>query len=229
MTDTQLKNNLQNILLRITNARQQSNNQQIMLLAVTKGKNTNIIRNAWDLGVKNFGENYIQEAVNKIEQLIDLTDINWHFIGSIQSNKIKYIAKYFSWIHSIDKLKTAQKLNDHLININKQINVCIQVNISQETTKSGIHLNELDSLITKIIKLPQLKLRGLMILPEACAATDKQKAIFKQTAELLNQLNNKYNLALDTLSMGMSTDFEAAIHEGATIVRIGTALFGKRD
>jgi pyridoxal phosphate enzyme (YggS family) len=200
-----------------------------MLLAVTKGKNTNVIRNAWDLGIKNFGENYIQEAIGKIELLIDLQDIDWHFIGLIQSNKIKYVAKYFSWVHSIDQLKTAKKLNDHLINIDKRINVCIQVNISQEKTKSGINLNELDNLVTEIIKLPQLKLRGLMILPKAYTEINKQRSIFKQMSDLLTQLNNSYNLSLDTLSMGMSTDFESAIHEGATIVRIGAALFGKRD
>ena len=229
MIDTQLENNLQNILLRITNAQQLSKNQQVMLLAVTKGKNTNVIRNAWDLGIKNFGQNYTQEAIGKIELLIDLQDIDWHFIGLIQSNKIKYVAKYFSWVHSIDQLKTAKKLNDHLINIDKRINVCIQVNISQEKTKSGINLNELDNLVTEIIKLPQLKLRGLMILPKAYTEINKQRSIFKQMSDLLTQLNNSYNLSLDTLSMGMSTDFESAIHEGATIVRIGAALFGKRD
>lgn len=229
MSDLQLANNLQKVLLSINNARQLSCNQQVTLLAVTKGKNADTIRQAWGLGIKDFGENYIQEAVAKIELLADLADINWHFIGAIQSNKIKYVAKYFSWIHSIDKLKTAKKLNEYLAKLNKHINVCIQVNISNETTKSGVLLNELDDFILELIKLPQLILRGLMTLPKATVNLQEQRAVFKQTSKLLQQLNNSHNLTLDTLSMGMSTDFETAIQQGATIVRIGTALFGARD
>ena len=183
------------------------------LLAVSKTKPAAAVREAHAAGLRDFGENYLQEALGKQAELADLP-LNWHFIGPIQSNKTRPIAEHFQWVHSVDRLKIAQRLN-----------VCLQVNVSGEASKSGCAPEDLPALAEAVKQLPNLRLRGLMAIPEPTAERAAQHAAFARLRELLLDLN----LGLDTLSMGMSDDLEAAIGEGATWVRIGTALFGARD
>ncbi len=198
----------------------------IQLLAVSKRHPVTAIREAYAAGQTAFGENYAQELLEKAEQLDDLP-IEWHFIGPLQSNKSRKIAAVASWVHSIDRIKIARRLNHQRAANLPRLNVCIQVNISQEASKSGILPAELFDFAEQLAQLPRLKLRGLMVIPAAETEFDKQRAVFAETAALLRQLNHK-GFQLDTLSMGMSSDMEAAIAEGATIVRIGTAIFGQR-
>ena len=201
--------------------------KSIQLLAVSKRHPAVKIEEAFNLGQTSFGENYVQELLNKAQQLSHL-DIEWHFIGPLQSNKTKAIAETVNWVHTIDRLKIAQRLSRQRPEHLDGINVCIQVNISNEASKSGVLASDVEALATEIVKLPQLKLRGLMAIPAPHTDFNKQRKEFSKLA-LLKQGLNKKGFKLDTLSMGMSADSEAAIAEGATIIRIGTSIFGARE
>ncbi|VXA96048.1 putative enzyme [Pseudomonas sp. 8AS] len=196
----------------------------IGLLAVSKTKPAAAIREAHAAGVRDFGENYLQEALGKQLELADL-DLTWHFIGPIQSNKTKAIAEHFAWVHSVDRLKIAERLAAQRPAGLPPLNICLQVNVSGEASKSGCTPDELPALAQAVTQLPQLRLRGLMTIPEPTDDPAEQHAAFARLRELRDRLDP----GLDSLSMGMSHDLEAAIAEGATWVRIGTALFGARD
>lgn len=226
---TLLQNRFQRVYDRIHQAEQTCNRHgQVQLLAVSKTKPASMVREAWHLGQKHFGESYLQEALDKIDELNELSDIHWHFIGPIQSNKTLDISSRFDWVHSVDRLKIAQRLNDQRPEELPPLNICLQVNISEETSKSGIDLKDLPSLVQSIASLPNLKLRGLMAIPAPETDIEKQREPFKKLAHQLNALNDEFFLSMDTLSMGMTDDLEAAIVEGSTMIRIGTALFGSR-
>ncbi|MEE4221916.1 YggS family pyridoxal phosphate-dependent enzyme [Pseudomonas viridiflava] len=194
------------------------------LLAVSKTKPSSALREAYAAGLRDFGENYLQEALGKQAELADLP-LCWHFIGPIQSNKTRAIAENFAWVHSVDRLKIAQRLSEQRPEGLEPLNICIQVNVSGEASKSGCTPEDLPALAAAISALPRLKLRGLMAIPEPTEEPAEQAAAFAAVRTLQDQLD----LPLDTLSMGMSHDLEAAIAQGATWVRIGTALFGARD
>ena len=196
----------------------------IGLLAVSKTKPAAAVRDAFAAGVRDFGENYLQEALDKQAELSELPLI-WHFIGPIQSNKTKPIAEHFAWVHSVDRLKIAQRLSEQRPTGLPPLNICLQVNVSAEASKSGCAPAELAALAQAVSQLPNLRLRGLMAIPEPTDDVAAQRAAFARLRELRGGLP----LPLDTLSMGMSHDLDAAIAEGATWVRIGTALFGARD
>jgi pyridoxal phosphate enzyme (YggS family) len=196
----------------------------VQLLAVSKTKPAQDLREAYAAGLRDFGENYLQEALGKQLELADLPLI-WHFIGPIQSNKTRAIAEHFDWVHSVDRLKIAQRLSEQRPADMPPLNICIQVNVSGEASKSGCTLADLPALANAISALPRLKLRGLMAIPEPTEDRAAQDAAFAAVQSLQASLN----LPLDTLSMGMSHDLESAIAQGATWVRIGTALFGARD
>lgn len=196
----------------------------IGLLAVSKTKPAAALREAFAAGLRDFGENYLQEALGKQLELADLP-LCWHFIGPIQSNKTRAIAENFAWVHSVDRLKIAQRLSEQRPADLPPLNICIQVNVSGEDSKSGCTPADLPALAAAISALPHLKLRGLMAIPEPTDDIAAQNAAFAT----VRQLQDSLNLPLDTLSMGMSHDLEAAIAQGATWVRIGTALFGARD
>ena len=201
-------------------------NGEVMLLAVSKAQSAEKLREAWDAGQTRFGENYLQEALYKKAELADLK-IEWHFIGPIQSNKTQLIAQHFSWVHGVDRLKIAQRLNDARSADLPPLEICLQVNISGEDSKSGVAPNELLELAETVSALPKLTLRGLMTIPEPTDDETVQRQQFKQMRVLLNDLK-KEGVVLDTLSMGMSSDYKIAIEEGATSVRIGSAIFGAR-
>ncbi|MDD0973635.1 YggS family pyridoxal phosphate-dependent enzyme [Pseudomonas fontis] len=196
----------------------------IQLLAVSKTKPAAAIREAYAAGVRDVGENYLQEALGKQLELTDLP-LTWHFIGPIQSNKTRAIAEHFDWVHSVDRLKIAQRLSEQRPTHLPALNVCLQVNVSGEASKSGCTPADLPALAQAVAALPGLKLRGLMAIPEPSDERADQDAAFARVRDLQASLN----LGLDTLSMGMSHDLESAIAQGATWVRIGTALFGARD
>ena len=196
----------------------------IHLLAVSKTKPAEALREAYAAGLRDFGENYLQEALSKQLELADLPLI-WHFIGPIQSNKTRAIAEHFDWVHSVDRLKIAQRLSEQRPAELPPLNICIQVNVSGEASKSGCTPEDLPALAAAISALPRLKLRGLMAIPEPTDDRAEQDAAFAAVQKLRASLD----LPLDTLSMGMSHDLESAIAQGATWVRIGTALFGARD
>ena len=196
----------------------------IGLLAVSKTKPSAAVREAFAAGLRDFGENYLQEALEKQVELSDLPLI-WHFIGPIQSNKTKPIAEHFAWVHSVDRLKVAQRLSEQRPVSLPPLNICLQVNVSLEPSKSGCAPDELTALALAVSQLPNLCLRGLMAIPEPTDDVAAQRAAFARLRELRDGLP----MPLDTLSMGMSHDLDAAIAEGATWVRIGTALFGARD
>ena len=196
----------------------------IHLLAVSKTKPAQAVREAYAAGMRDFGENYLQEALGKQAELTDLP-LSWHFIGPIQSNKTRAIAENFAWVHSVERLKIAQRLSEQRPADLAPLNICIQVNVSGEASKSGCTPADLPALAEAISALPRLKLRGLMAIPEPTEDRAAQDAAFATVRELQASLN----LPLDALSMGMSHDLESAIAQGATWVRIGTALFGARD
>jgi pyridoxal phosphate enzyme (YggS family) len=198
----------------------------ILLLAVSKKKPASDIRQAWELGQRDFGENYLQEALQKMEELEDL-DITWHFIGAIQSNKTRNIAEAFDWVHCIDRAKIARRLSEQRPPDLGPLNVCIQVNIDHESSKAGIELAELPELANAIHQLPGIRLRGLMTIPAPQESFDLQRSAFAKLANALESLRQQ-GIDCDTLSMGMTQDMEAAIAEGSTLVRIGTAIFGER-
>lgn len=199
----------------------------MQLLAVSKRHDCSKIQQAIDAGQTAFGENYLQEALDKIQYFSDCS-LQWHFIGPIQSNKTRKLAEHFDWVHTVDRLKIAQRLSEQRPADLAPLNICLQVNVSEEGTKSGLLLHELNEVVQQVIALPNLCLRGLMAIPAPAADFEQQRVPFQQLREALQQLNQQYQLNLDTLSMGMSDDMEAAIAEGATIVRVGTAIFGQR-
>ncbi|MGI9273564.1 MAG: YggS family pyridoxal phosphate-dependent enzyme [Endozoicomonas sp.] len=227
---TLLKSRFDQVFDRIHKAEQLSQRQgQVQLLAVSKTRPAEMIREAYTLGQRHFGENYLQEALTKIQDLAELTDISWHFIGPIQSNKTRDIATHFHWVHSVDRLKIARRLSEQRPDDLPPLNICLQVNISQEESKSGATLEQLPQLVKEVTELPNIKLRGLMVIPAPSDDPDHQRQPFAELAESLKTLNSEHQLDMDTLSMGMTDDLEAAIAEGSTMVRIGTALFGSRD
>lgn len=201
----------------------------VALLAVSKTFPADDVRAAHAAGQRAFGENYVQESLDKIDALADLrASLEWHFIGPLQSNKTRPVAERFDWVHSVDRLKIAQRLAEQRPAHLPPLNVCVQVNISGEASKSGVAPGQLAEVAHAIAALPALRLRGLMAIPEPAGDADAQRAPHRALRALFEQLRAD-GLALDTLSMGMSADLEAAVHEGATIVRIGTAIFGARD
>ena len=197
----------------------------VLLLAVSKSKPASMIAEAYQAGQRHFGENYLQEALGK-QQAFGAFVITWHFIGPIQSNKTRAIASHFDWVHSVDKLKTAQRLSEQRPENLSPLNICLQVNISNEPSKSGIGLNELAELVEQVALLPNIKLRGVMAVPAPSTSFEQQCQPYKTLYQAVKQLNKP---ELDTFSFGMSDDLNAAIAQGATIVRIGTALFGYRQ
>jgi len=200
----------------------------VSLLAVSKTCPAEAVREAHAAGQRDFGENYVQEALAKIEALADLrSDIVWHLIGPLQSNKTREVAAHFDWVHSVDRLKLAQRLSDQRPPELAPLQVCLQVNISGEESKSGVAPAGAPGLARAVAALPRLKLRGLMAIPEPAQDFEAQRVPHRALRELMESLNAE-GLGLDTLSMGMSADLEAAVAEGATLVRIGTAIFGER-
>lgn len=222
----QLKQRLDQVKERIATACQQAGRQpdEVTLIAVSKTKPVEMVKAYAHLGLDHFGENYVQEGVEKAAQCPALT---WHMIGPIQSNKTRAIAQHFNWIHSIDRFKIARRLNEQLANERAPLPVLIQVNTSGEASKAGVSPEALPALAEAIAELPNLQLRGLMTIPAPSQDLESQRKPFRHLRQLLAQLNQQ-GFCLDTLSMGMSADLEAAILEGATMVRIGTDLFGPR-
>ncbi len=200
--------------------------ETVTLLAVSKTQSAAIVREAWQAGQRHFGENYVQEALEKVAAL-PLPGLVWHFIGPLQSNKTRDIAAHFDWVHSVDRLKISTRLNAQRPAGMAPLNVCIQVNISKEDSKSGVALAEVAALCEAVQALPRLRLRGLMAIPAPCADPVQQRAVYAPLAALLRQLQTRFP-DIDTLSTGMSGDFAAAIAEGSTLVRVGTAIFGAR-
>ncbi len=199
----------------------------VQLMAVSKTRPASMIRAAAAAGLTEIGENYLQEALDKQLELADLK-LNWHFIGPIQSNKTRAIAEHFDWVQSVDRLKIAQRLNDQRPEGMKPLNICLQVNISDEESKSGLPLDQLDSLLDDLAMMPNISARGLMAIPRATDSIAEQRQAFALLASALQQLQQKHP-TMTTLSMGMSQDMDAAIAEGASIVRIGTDIFGPRQ
>ncbi|MES2822075.1 MAG: YggS family pyridoxal phosphate-dependent enzyme [Pseudomonadota bacterium] len=209
------------------------NPETVHLIAVSKTQSAAAVAQAYTCGQRRFGENYLQEALEKQAALEAMTehsfrDIEWHFIGPIQSNKTRTISENFAWVHSIDREKIAQRLNDQRPVELPPMQVCLQVNIDDEATKSGISLAELPLLAQIVNQLPHLQLRGVMCIPAAANSPAQQRATFSKLRKALAQLQANGLVGLDTLSMGMSGDLEAAIAEGATLVRVGTDIFGVR-
>ena len=199
---------------------------EVTLLAVSKTWPLENILEAAAAGQRCFGENYVQESIAKIDACPE--KLEWHFIGHLQSNKSRDIATRFDWVHSVDSFKLARRLSEQRPDELPDLNICLQLNISNEASKSGFTAGEVIEIARQVAELPRLKLRGLMAIPEHSDNFEQQRATFRQVAELQQQLIEQ-GLELDTLSMGMSGDMEAAIAEGATIVRVGTAIFGQRD
>jgi pyridoxal phosphate enzyme (YggS family) len=225
---TTIANALQAVRTRISQAATRCGRdpQAIALIAVSKTVDAAVLRSAQGCGQQAFGESYVQEALPKIAALRDLA-IEWHFIGPLQSNKTKAVAENFAWVHSVERAKIAQRLSEQRPAGLPALNVCLQVNVSGEASKSGVAPMELPALAQAVATLPKIKLRGLMAIPEATGDAAKQQAQFRLLRSLRDDLNAR-GFALDTLSMGMSGDLEAAIAEGATLVRVGSAIFGER-
>ena len=199
--------------------------KNIRLVAVSKGQNYSAIKAAFDAGQSIFGENYVQEALEKKEFLNSL-DIEWHFIGPIQSNKCKLISEHFSWVQTVDRIKIANKLNQNRDTKNP-LNICIQINISDEASKSGINVSEIFDFAELVHNLKNLNLRGIMAIPSKESERKTLLSQYKTMREIYEKLKIKYN-SIDTLSMGMSNDYLLAIQNGSNLVRIGTKIFGKR-
>ena len=226
---TTIPANLQAVLARISNAARKygRNPADISLLAVSKTWPASAVREAASAGQQSFGENYVQEGVEKVAELA-AQKLQWHFIGPLQSNKSRLVAENFDWVHSVDRLKIAQRLSEQRPDALPPLQVCLQINVSEEASKSGIALTEVTMLAKQVALLPRLQLRGLMAIPAPLEDFALQRRAFGQVFEAYEQLKN-VGLPLDTLSMGMSHDLEAAIAEGATLVRVGTAIFGERN
>lgn len=200
--------------------------RDIVLVAVSKGHDADAIRAAFEAGQRDFGESYVQEAIDKIDTLADLP-IRWHYIGPVQSNKTRAIATHFDWVHSIDRLRIAERLSAQRPPTREALNVCVQVNVSGEASKQGVAPEAVPELLAAVTQLPGLRLRGLMTIPEATEDAALTRQRFDHLSALL-QAARANGLSLDTLSMGMSGDFETAIAAGATHIRVGTAIFGER-
>ena len=226
---TSISQNLHAVEQRIADVAQDCGRtaQDITLLAVSKTKPESDIIAAYAAGQRCFGENYVQEGVAKIESLSHLADIDWHFIGPLQSNKSRLVAEHFAWCHTVDRLKLAQRLSAQRPDAMPALNVLIQVNISDETSKSGIHEDMLLELASEVSQLPRLTLRGIMAIPAPESDYARQLAVCQRMAHLYQQLASHYP-DIDTLSLGMSDDLEAAIAAGSTLVRVGSAIFGAR-
>ena len=223
-----LGKNYRSVVERIHDAEKNSRRKfgSVELVAVGKLHTAEAIRQLAEYGQKAFAENFVQEAISKQQQLSD-TDIEWHFIGSIQSNKTRDIANHFSWVHSVDRFKIARRLSDQRAEILSPLNICLQVNLQGEESKSGVSRAQLLPMLEQMRDLPRITVRGLMIVPKPVSDPSQQREVFGQLRELLEEANRS-GYSLDTLSMGMTADLEQAIAEGATHVRIGTALFGLR-
>ena len=221
---------LADVIARIHAAERQFQREpnSVSLLAVSKTKPSNAIAAVAAAGQQKFGENYLQEALDKMQDLQRDYVLEWHFIGPVQSNKTRRIAENFHWVHSVDRLKVAQRLSEQRPSDLPPLNICLQVNIDQEESKSGFTLEELPSVAPVVAALPCLQLRGLMAIPLARSNFDEQRQPFARLRQAQHNLMAT-GLKLDTLSIGMTDDLEAAVAEGATIVRIGTAIFGPRD
>ena len=226
---TTISANLQAVLARIQEATRNSGRspEEVRLLAVSKTWPAASVRMAAEAGQKAFGENYVQEGVDKIRE-VGLSDLEWHFIGPLQSNKTRLVAEAFHWVHSVDRLKIAERLSEQRPESMSPLQVCLQVNVSNEDTKSGVPVDDILPLARQVARLPRLKLRGLMAIPAVEKDFSLQCLPFRRLREALEHLRQE-GLFLDTLSMGMSDDLEAAIAEGATLVRVGTAIFGERN
>ena len=226
---TTISANLQAVITRIEDAARQfgRNPDGISLLAVSKTWAASDVREAALAGQQSFGENYVQEGIDKARSLESL-GLEWHFIGPLQSNKTRPVAETFDWVHAVDRLKIAERLSEQRPENLPALQVCIQVNVSGEQTKSGVSLDETAALAHRVAALPRIRLRGLMAIPQFVEDFAEQRMAFRRLREAFEQLN-KEGLSLDTLSMGMSHDLEAAIAEGATMVRVGTAIFGERN
>jgi PLP dependent protein len=223
---TIIADSLQVIQASILNAKRVAcRTDEIKLLAVSKAQPADKLREAYLAGQRAFGENYVQEAIAK-QTLLQDCNIEWHFIGPIQSNKTQLIARHFDWVHSVDRLKIASRLNEARPEAFNPLNICIQINSSEEASKSGIDIDSIASLAKEITGMSKLKLRGIMAIPAPTKDLAIQHAQFKIVADTFKTLQQNFDL--DTLSIGMSDDYIAAIQEGATIVRIGSAIFGPR-
>lgn len=227
-----IDNNITQVQRRLQQAARDAgrNPEDVLLLAVSKTRSSTQLISAIDSGIKSFGENYLQEAATKIAEL-DEHSLDWHFIGPLQSNKTRQVAEQFSWVHTVDRLKIAQRLSSQRPESMAPLNICLQINIDHEPSKSGFIPEEAAKLAVAIAQLPMLKLRGLMAIPKARQDIAGQRAAFAKLRKLGEEINSLLDNSqkLDTLSMGMSGDLEAAIYEGATIVRVGTDIFGPRD
>lgn len=225
--NTELLNRYQQVLKRIETVRTQcGRNDSVTLLAVSKTKPLADIEALAEAGQKAFGENYVQEALDKIAQRPDL---EWHFIGPIQSNKTKSIAEHFQWVHSVDRLKIARRLSAQRPPGLGDLQILLEVNVSEEASKSGFRPDEILDVAEEVMALPNLSLRGLMAIPARAESMEAQRQPFRQLRDLLTKMQKRFPQApLDTLSMGMSADLESAIMEGSTLVRIGTDIFGAR-
>ena len=202
--------------------------QSVTLLVVGKTFPAADLRAAFEAGARCFGENYVAEALDKISVLADLRDrIEWHLIGPLQANKTRAVAEHFDWVHSVDRLKIAQRLSEQRPPHLSPLQLCLQVNISGEASKSGLTVDEVPDVARAVAALPRVRLRGLMAIPAPAADVAAQREPHARLRELLTQLQRQ-GLALDTVSMGMTGDLEAAIAEGSTLVRVGTAIFGAR-
>ena len=198
---------------------------EITILAASKSQSIEKIEEAFNGGIRNFGENYLQEAEPKIDSLNK--EVIWHFIGAIQTRKAKRIAEIFDWVHTVDSLKLAKKLNDSRPESQEPLKVCVQLNIDEEDSKAGIKVHELETFLSEVSGLKNLDVKGLMVIPKPRDSLEEQHSIFKEIKEIFDSLNQK-GINMDTLSMGMSSDYGPAIKEGSTIVRIGTGIFGLR-
>lgn len=229
MNEQLLSNNIANLLQRVRRSvgKSQYHNSDILVIAASKGHLAEDIRTAHACGLMHFGESYLQEALQKMVALEDL-NLAWHFIGPIQSNKTAAIAQNFDWVHSIDRIKVARRLSEQRPQHLPPLQVCLQINISQEASKSGTTIEALPELAAAVVDLPNIQLRGLMAVPAANVSDDRQRDAFSKMRKALAQLKILYS-CVDTLSMGMSADVENAILEGATAVRVGTAVFGPRN
>jgi PLP dependent protein len=224
---TMIHNRLKHLLAQIRQAEiaYQCKPGSVLLLAVSKTKPAGDIAEAYQAGQRHFGESYCQEALKK-QQELGAFDITWHFIGPIQSNKTRALATHFDWVHSVDSLKIAKRLSEQRPNALSPLNICLQINISGEQSKSGISLDELPQLCKQVAVLPNIKLRGVMAIPQPEEDFELQRLPYKTLYQAVAKIDD---LELDTYSFGMSGDLNAAIAEGSTIVRIGTALFGERE
>lgn len=203
----------------------------VALVAVAKTRPASLIREAWEAGQHRFGENFVQEAVEKLDELSDLAGpggIEWHFVGALQANKSRTVAERFDWVHTVDRVRIARRLSDQRPAWLAPLNVCLQVNVSGEASKSGVDPSQAADLASAVAALPRLRLRGLMAIPRPGAGLDEQRAALRPLVEARERLHGEGH-PLDTLSMGMTDDLEAAVAEGSTMVRIGTAVFGPRS